>query len=108
MGFRGQVVRSTLADAIEQRDWSIHADWAQAPIRRARKLDVGELFAHGLFQNLEDLDARVIDLCPSLFPLVNYRSSKAAIKLHTLLDLRGSIPTFVGLSGGGGGGGSTT
>jgi hypothetical protein len=91
MGFRGRVVRSTLADANERRDWRIFADWAQTLIRRARKLYAIEPFA---------LDATVIDLCLSLFPWAYFRSTKAAIKLHTLLDLRGPIPTFVALTGG--------
>jgi DDE family transposase/uncharacterized protein DUF4372 len=100
MGFRGRVVRSTLADANEQRDWRIYADWAQTLIRRARKLYAAEPFALQLEQTVYALDATVIDLCLSLFPWAHFRSTKAAIKLHTLLDLRGSIPTFVALTEG--------
>jgi DDE family transposase/uncharacterized protein DUF4372 len=100
MGFRGRVVRSTLADANERRDWRIYADWAQTLIRRARKLYASEPFALELDQTVYALDATVIDLCLSLFPWARFRSTKAAIKLHTLLDLRGSIPTFVALTEG--------
>jgi hypothetical protein len=100
MGFRGRVVRSTLADANERRDWRIYADWAQTLIRRARKLYASEPFALELDQTVYALDATVIDLCLSLFPWAHFRSTKAAIKLHTLLDLRGSIPTFVALTEG--------
>lgn len=100
MGFRGRVSRSTLADANERRDWRIYADWAQTLIRRARKLYASEAFALELDQTVYALDATVIDLCLSLFPWAHFRSTKAAIKLHTLLDLRGSIPTFVALTEG--------
>jgi len=100
MGFRGRVVRSTLADANERRDWRIYADWAQTLIRRARKLYAKEPFALELQQTVYALDATVIDLCLSLFPWADFRSTKAAIKLHTLLDLRGPIPTFVALTEG--------
>ncbi len=100
MGFRGRVVRSTLADANERRDWHIFADWAQTLIRRARKLYATEPFALELEQTVYALDATVIDLCLSLFPWAYFRSTKAAIKLHTLLDLRGPIPTFVALTEG--------
>ena len=98
MGFRGRVQRSTLADANEQRDWRIYADWAQALIRRARKLYVNEPFALDLDQTVYALDATVIDLCLTLFPWAHFRLSESAIKLHTLLDLRGSIPTFITLT----------
>src|SRR5476649_2775290 len=100
MGFRGRVVRSTLADANERRDWRIYADWAQTLIRRARKLYAKEPFALELDQTVYALDATVIDLCLSLFPWAHFRSTKAAIKLHTLLDLRGSIPSFIHISDG--------
>jgi hypothetical protein len=100
MGFRGTIARSTLADANERRDWRIYADWAQTLIRRARKLYATEPFALELEQTVYALDATVIDLCLSLFPWAHFRSTKAAIKLHTLLDLRGSIPTFVALTEG--------
>jgi len=100
MGFRSDVRRSTLADANEARDWRIYADWAQSLIRRARKLYATEPFALELDQTVYALDATVIDLCLSLFPWAHFRSTKAAIKLHTLLDLRGSIPTFLALTEG--------
>ena len=100
MGFRSQVRRSTLADANERRDWRIYADWAQSLIRRARKLYATEPFALELDQTVYALDATVIDLCLSLFPWAHFRSTKAAVKLHTLLDLRGSIPTFLTLTEG--------
>jgi hypothetical protein len=100
MGFRSDVRRSTLADANEDRDWRIYADWAQSLIRRARKLYATDPFALELEQTVYALDATVIDLCLSLFPWAHFRSTKAAIKLHTLLDLRGSIPTFLALTEG--------
>jgi hypothetical protein len=100
MGFRSRVRRSTLADANEQRDWRIYADWAQSLIRRARRLYADEPFALELAQTVYALDATVIDLCLSLFPWAYFRSTKAAIKLHTLLDLRGSIPSFLALTEG--------
>jgi hypothetical protein len=100
MGFRSRVRRSTLADANEGRDWRIYADWAQTLIRRARKLYATEPFALELDQSVYALDATVIDLCLSLFPWAHFRSTKAAIKLHTLLDLRGSIPSFLALTEG--------
>jgi Transposase DDE domain/Domain of unknown function (DUF4372) len=100
MGFRSRVRRSTLADANEQRDWRIYADWAQSLIRRARRLYADEPFALELAQTVYALDATVIDLCLSLFPWAYLRSTKAAIKLHTLLDLRGSIPSFLALTEG--------
>ena len=100
MGFRGRVARSTLADANERRDWRIYADWAQTLIKRARALYATEPFALELDQTVYALDATIIDLCLGLFPWAHFRSTKAAIKLHTLLDLRGSIPAFVALTEG--------
>jgi hypothetical protein len=100
MGFRSQLRRSTLADANGVRDWRIFADWAQSLIRRARKLYANEPFALELDQTVYALDATVIDLCLSLFPWAHFRTTKAAIKLHTLLDLRGPIPTFLALTEG--------
>lgn len=100
MGFRAPVRRSTLADANERRDWRIYADWTESLIRRARKLYATEPFALELDQTVYAFDATVIDLCLSLFPWAHFRPTKAAIKLHTLLDLRGSIPTFLSLSSG--------
>src|ERR1039458_1678484 len=98
MGFRGRVQRSTLADANEQRDWRIYADWAQALIRRARKLYASDPFAVDLDQTVYAFDATVIDLCLTLFPWAHFRLQESAIKLRTLLDLRGSIPTFLALT----------
>jgi hypothetical protein len=98
MGFRSRVLRSTLADANEQRDWRIYADWAQALIRRARQLYVNEPFAVELAQTIYAFDATVIDLSLTLFPWAHFRLRESAIKLHTLLDLRGSIPTFLALT----------
>ena len=82
------------------RDWRIYADWAQSLILLARKLHTTEPFALELDQTVYALDATVIDLCLSLFPLAHFRSTKAVIKLNTLLDLRGSIPTFLALTEG--------
>lgn len=98
MGFRGRVQRSTLAEANERRDWRIYADWAQALIRRARTLYASEPFAVELDQTIYAFDATVIDLCLTLFPWAHFRLRESAIKLHTLLDLRGSIPTFLALT----------
>lgn len=98
MGFRSRVLRSTLADANEQRDWRIYADWAQTLIRRARQLYVNEPFAVELDQTIYAFDATVIDLSLTLFPWAHFRLRESAIKLHTLLDLRGSIPTFLALT----------
>ena len=100
MGFRSRVARSTLADANETRDWRIYADWAQSLIRRARKLYAEEAFGIELAQTVYALDATVIDLCLSLFPWAHFRSTKAAIKLHTLLDLRGAIPSLLVITDG--------
>jgi hypothetical protein len=98
MGFRSPVLRSTLADANEQRDWRIYADWAQALIRRARQLYANDPFAVELDQTIYAFDATVIDLSLTLFPWAHFRLRESAIKLHTLLDLRGSIPTFLALT----------
>jgi len=100
MGIRGKVSRSTLSDANEQRDWRIYADLAQALIVTARKLYSTETFLGELDETVYALDATTIDLCLSLFPWANFRQSKGAIKLHTLLDLRGNIPTFIHISDG--------
>jgi hypothetical protein len=100
MGFSAAVARSTLADANEMHDWRIFADFAQVLIRTAVKLyahdgtgiaDVRELYA---------LDSTTIDLCLALFPWTRFRTHKAAVKMHTLLDLRGSIPTFIRITDG--------
>ena len=100
MGFRSRVARSTLADANETRDWRIYADWAQSLIRRARKLYAEEAFGVELDQTVYALDATFIDLCMSLFPWAHFCSTKSAIKLHTLLDLRGAIPSFLVITDG--------
>ncbi len=95
LGIRGKVSRNTLANANQVRDWRIYADFAQILIAKARKLYAGESFGVELDQTVYALDATVIDLCLSLFPWAEFRKHKGAIKLHTLLDLRGSIPTVV-------------
>ena len=94
-GFRGQVSRSTLADANENRDWRIYADFAQLLIHQARTLYLKEDFGVQLNETVYALDSSTIDLCLSLFPWARFRKTKAGIKLHTLLDLRGSIPSFI-------------
>ena len=95
MGFRSPVSRSTLADANERRDWRIYADFAQVLIARARKLYLNDDFGVELDNTVYALDSTIIDLCFSLFPWATYKSDQHAVKLHTLLDLRGSIPTFI-------------
>ena len=100
VGIRGKVSRSTLADANEHRDWRIYADFAHVLIRRARELYAGEDFGVDLDQTAYALDSTTIDLCLSLFPWARFRKRKAAVKLHTLLDLRGSIPCFIHMTDG--------
>jgi len=100
MGFRAPVRRSTLADANEGRDWRIWEDLAALLIRRARKLYCNDSFGVELDNTVYALDATTIDLCLSLFPWAPFRSTKAAVKLHTLLDLRGNIPAFIHISDG--------
>ena len=100
MGFRSPIRRSTLADANEGRDWHIWADLATLLIRRARKLYCNDSFGIDLSNTVYALDATTIDLCLSLFPWAPFRSAKAAVKLHTLLDLRGNIPAFIHISDG--------
>ena len=95
MGIRSQVSRSTLADANESRDWRIYADFAQVLIHTARDLYLNDDFGIELENTVYALDATTIDLCLSLFPWARFRKTKAGIKLHTLLDLRGNIPTFI-------------
>jgi len=95
MGFRGPVARATLADANEKRDWRIYAAFAQGLIIEARRLYVDEPLGIELEQTVYALDASTIDLCLSVFPWARFRTTKAGIKLHTLLDLRGSIPVFI-------------
>jgi len=100
MGIRGRVARSTLADANETRDWRIYADFAQALIPQARALYCDEPFAVELAETVYAFDATTIDLCLALFPWARFRRRKAAVKLHTLLDLRGAIPTVVAITAG--------
>ena len=100
MGFRQEIKRSTLADANEARDWRIHAEFAQRLIEQARKLYVGDSFGLDLENTAYALDSTTIDLCLALFPWAPFRSTKAAVKMHTLLDLRGNIPTFIHISDG--------
>ena len=100
MGFRGRVFRSTLADANESRDWRIYADFAQVLISIARPLYADDPLGVELSENLYALDSTTVDLCLSLFPWARFRRSKAAVKMHTLLDLHGSIPTFIRITEG--------
>ena len=99
-GFRGKVSRSTLADANRAHNWHIFADFAQVLIGRARKLYADEPFGVELEQTVYALDSTTIDLCLSLFPWARFRRRKGAVKLHTLVDLRGNIPTFVRITHG--------
>jgi hypothetical protein len=100
MGFRGAIRRSTLADANETRDWRIYADFAQRLIAQARRLYADDDLEVDLASTVYALDSTTIDLCLSAFPWARFRSTKAAVKLHTLLDLRGNIPSFIYISDG--------
>ncbi len=100
VGFRGQVSRSTLADANETHDWRIYADFAQVLIGIARPLYAQDPVGVDLDQSLYALDSTTIDLCLSLFPWAKFRKHKAAVKMHTLLDLHGNIPTFIRITDG--------
>ena len=100
MGLRSSISRSTLADANEQRDWRIYADFAQALIKIARPLYAGDELGLDLKNTVYALDASTIDLCFSVIPWALFRSTKSAVKLHTLLDLRGNIPSFIHISEG--------
>ena len=100
MGIRGKISKSTLADANENRDWRIYADFAQVLIHTARSLYLHEPFGVELDDTVYALDATTIDLCLSLFPWAYFRKNKGAIKLHTLLDLHGNIPTFIEITDG--------
>ena len=100
MGFRSKVARSTLADANESRDWRIYADFAQVLIAIARPLYARDPIGIDLDQSLYALDSTTIDLCLSLFPWAKFRKHKAAVKMHTLLDLHGNIPTFIRITDG--------
>jgi len=100
MGIREAISRSTLADANETRDWRIYAEFAHRLIGQARQLYASEDLGLDLSNTVYALDSTTIDLCLSVFPWANFRTTKAAIKLHTLLDLRGSIPSFIHISDG--------
>jgi transposase len=99
-GIRGNVARSTMADANENRHWRIYADFAHILIHRARKLYANDDFGLALEQTAYAFDSSTIDLCLSLFPWAKFRKHKAAVKLHTLIDLRGSIPCFIRITDG--------
>lgn len=99
MGIRAPVARSTLAKANEKRDWRIYADLAQSLIATARRLYAKDRFGVDLAETVYALDATTIDLCLTLFPWAPFQRSKAAVKLHTLLDLRGNIPAFIHITG---------
>jgi hypothetical protein len=100
MGIRGKISRSTLADANEKRDWRIYRDFAHVLIGYARKLYADEDFGVQLEETVYTLDATIIDLCLLVFPWAKLRESKGAVKFHTLLDLRGAIPTVVSITDG--------
>ncbi len=100
LGIRGNIAKSTLADANESRDWRIYQDFALSLIRIAKKLYAGDSFAVEMGQTAYALDTTTIDLCLSVFPWARFRSTKAAVKMHTLLDLRGNIPTFIHITDG--------
>ena len=100
LGIRGKISRSALADANEERDWRIYWEFAQALIRMARRLYAKEPIGVELRETVYALDSTTIDLCLSLFPWAPFRDTKAAVKLHTLLDVRGAIPTFIHISDG--------
>jgi hypothetical protein len=100
MGFRGRISRNTLAHANEQRDWRVYADFARILIAQARALYQQEPFGVELEQTVYAFDSTTVDLCLSLFPWAQFRRRKSAVKLHTLLDLRGNIPTNVYVTGG--------
>ncbi|MBH1961699.1 MAG: IS4 family transposase [Rhodocyclales bacterium] len=100
LGIRGNIAKSTLADANESRDWRIYQDFALSQIKLARKLYSQDSFAVELEQTVYALDTTTIDLCLSVFPWAHFRQAKAAVKMHTLLDLRGNIPTFIHITDG--------
>src|SRR5438445_2829524 len=100
MGFRDPVRRSTLADANETRDWRIYAEFAHRLIAQARKLYADESLGLDLTNTVYALVSTTIDLCLSVFPWAHFRTTKAAVKMHTLLDLRGNIPSFIHVSDG--------
>ena len=100
MGIRGPVRKSTIADANESRDWKIYAEFAQTLIVKARSLYVNEDFGLDLDNTVYAFDSTTIDLCLNLFPWAHFRKTKAAVKMHTLLDIRGSIPAFISITDG--------
>lgn len=100
MGIRGKISKSTLADANESRDWRIYSDFAQVLISIARPLYANDDFGVDLQETVYAFDASIIDLCLASFPWARFRKKKGAVKLHTLLDLRGSIPTFISITDG--------
>ena len=100
LGFRGTIARNTLAKANQNRDWRIYADFAHILIAQARKLYAQDRFAVDLAQTVYAFDSTTIDLCLKLFPWAHFRRRKAAVKLHTLIDLRGNIPCFIHISNG--------
>jgi hypothetical protein len=100
MGFHSRVARSTLADANDTHDWRIYADFAQVLIRVARPLYASDPIGPDLDHSLYALDSTTIDLCLSLFPWARFRKNKAAVKMHTLLDLHGNIPSFISITDG--------
>ncbi|HEX9973707.1 MAG: transposase [Caldithrix sp. RBG_13_44_9] len=100
MGFRSRISKSTLADANENRDWRIYADFAQILIDHARRLYQNEDLGYELTDTVYALDSTTIDLCLSLFPWAKFREKKGAVKLHTLMDLRGNIPSFIRITDG--------
>src|SRR6266498_4295921 len=100
VGIRGKVSRSTLADANENRDWRIYADFAAQLITIARPMYAGDTLGFDLDHTLYALDSTTIDLCLALFPWAKFRKQKGAVKMHTLLDLHGNIPTFISITDG--------
>jgi hypothetical protein len=100
MGIRGGIARNTLSNANKVRDWRIYADFAEALIKTARPLYAKENLGLELNNTIYALDSSTIDLCLSVFPWALFRSTKSAVKLHTLLDLRGNIPTLIHISNG--------
>jgi hypothetical protein len=100
MGIRGKVSRTTLADANERHDWRIYADFAQTLISTARPMYAEDPIGVDLQHSLYALDSTTIDLCLTMFPWAKFRKQKAAVKMHTLLDLHGNIPTFIRISEG--------
>jgi hypothetical protein len=100
LGIRGRVSRSTLADANENRDWRIYRDFANALIAEARKLYANDTFAVDLDNTVYALDTTTIDLSLKVFPWAHFRTTKAAVKMHTQIDLRGNIPSFIYISDG--------